>query len=919
MKQFILLLLFFAVKSLTSQNGLATYSVVVPTGTTVSQETVIFIDNVGNKWVGFTGGGSSAAAFAKYDNTTSSWAFWNLTTMALSSTSVSNNVKAFAQDNAGNIWIGTTNGLIKYDGTNFTVYNTTNGLPNNMINCLEFNNNMLYIGTQGGLSRYDGTIFTNYSLLPLISIQGIKAETPTTIWVTGGVSLIKLSFNSSYTSSSYITAVTTSTSVPLKSIYIDASGNKWICSTNQIVKYDNTNLIYLETMYPDFTGADFYGANSICKGPNNGVLFIGTYMGTTSGSRCLVELLSGGKTKLYNFPSNTLIGSALACDPSGKIFTTGAVTSSTTTGISVKIHSFDYSNYSIYGAFGLGAGGGVNSDNFKYLDINRVKAGIMNRGDMWWGNGGTGGPSYEVPKSAIPLYGVHSAFGGGLWIGGLDASNQLHIAAQTYRQDGNDFWPGPLDTTTAFIDTVTAVNYDKIWKVSTDDINTFLYQFSLGNVPLTYTPTPDILSWPAKGTGAKSRNLAPFVDANNNGIYDPLVGGDYPKIKGDQTLYFIFNDNLGSHSQTGGLPLGIEVHAMAYAYSCPSVLNGRTELAYTTFYDYKIYNRSNYSYHDVSAGFWINVELGGYYDDYIGCSVNENLGFCYNADDNDDNTAGSSGYELFPPAIGTTVLKGPLAPLNDLVDNDNDSIVDEIGEECLMNVFDYIRLQSMGPSYDIFFPKNKYQYYNYLQAKWQDSSNFTCGGNAYGGSIPTKFVYPWNNYLGNTCSSGWDELSAGNLAGFRRYIISSGPSDFPAKSMTEFEFAQVWSVDSSATSNINIASVNKLISDTRKIRSFYKSGGANCVGKAIGIKETELKEQLLIYPNPANSTLNIKSENSLGKSTIAITDILGKTIIETKSNDFYQTSINIEQLSGGVYLLQLKSEKGVIVKKFVKE
>ncbi|MBK7668998.1 MAG: hypothetical protein IPJ32_17640 [Sphingobacteriaceae bacterium] len=185
------------------------------------------------------------------------------------------------------------------------------------------------------------------------------------------------------------------------------------------------------------------------------------------------------------------------------------------------------------------------------------------------------------------------------WMGGLDASNQLHIAGQTYRQTGNDFWPGPLDTTNASIDSTTVMNFDKIWKVDYNDINTFITQFNLGNVPLTYTPAIDILTWPAKGTGNKAKNLAPFVDVNNNGIYDPLVGGDYPKIKGDQTLYFIFNDNFTTHSETKGLPLGIEVHAMAYAYGCPTILNGRNELAYTTFYDYQIYNRSSNNYHDV--------------------------------------------------------------------------------------------------------------------------------------------------------------------------------------------------------------------------------------------------------------------------------------------------------------------------------
>lgn len=912
MKKFILLLLLFSVKNITSQNGWASFSVSAPNGTITNQETAIYVDNAGNKWIGYGSGIANSAVIARYDNT-NTWTFWGRTDLGITTSTVPSYVKDFAEDNVGNLWIATLGGLIKFDGVSFIRYTTANGLPNDRINCLEFKNNMLYIGTNDGLCRWDGSVFTSYnmgnSLFPTNLVADLKVENPNTLWIASGIFLVKFNINSTYTSSSF-TTYTTSPTTSLFTIYIDALGDKWINSAMGIVKYSSSGFQYFNNLYPNFTGAGINPGCNFTKGPNNGVL-------TSAGSgaqSCLVEFLQSGNYKIYYPPSNKKLTSFVASDPLGIIYITGTTTS--TPSYVSEMHSFDYSKYSKYKAFGLGEGGGVNSDNFKFLDINQVKAGIMNRGDMWWDIGYSGNAYYEVPKVADHSYAANTGFAASLWIGGLDASNQLHTAAQTYRQSGNDFWPGPLDTTNASIDTIAAVDYDKIWKVSTDDINTFLYQFSLGNVPLTYTPTPDILNWPAKGAGNKSRNLAPYVDVNNNGTYDPLVGGDYPKIKGDQTLYFIFNDNFQSHSQTGGLPFGVEVHAMAYAYGCPSVLNGRTELAYTTFYDYNIINRSNNNYHDVHVAFWADIDLGNWNDDYIGCSVENNLGFCYNADGYDESTAGAPAYIAFPPAVGTTVLKGPIAPLNDMIDNDNDSIVDEVGEECLMNVFNYFNSSGQFPTTQA---TNKYQFHNYLNGRWKDSSNFTCGGNAYGGTIPTKFVYPSNNYLGNPCTPGWDEFTAGNLAGDRRYLLSSGPFNLPSKSKIEIEYAQVWSVDSFATSNVNLASVNKLISDTRKVRNFYKSGGTSCVGKAIGIKENEINDGLLIYPNPANSVLNIRSENYLGRSTILITDILGKTIIETKNNDLYNTSINIEQLSSGVYLLQLRSEKGLMVKKFIKE
>src|ERR1044071_5372506 len=65
------------------------------------------------------------------------------------------------------------------------------------------------------------------------------------------------------------------------------------------------------------------------------------------------------------------------------------------------------------------------------LNIANVRTTIMDAGDMWWDAMASIGPKYEVPIGS----GKHSLFAGGLWIGGVDALSNLHIAAQTYRQE----------------------------------------------------------------------------------------------------------------------------------------------------------------------------------------------------------------------------------------------------------------------------------------------------------------------------------------------------------------------------------------------------------------------------------------------------------------------------------------------------
>ena len=46
------------------------------------------------------------------------------------------------------------------------------------------------------------------------------------------------------------------------------------------------------------------------------------------------------------------------------------------------------------------------------------------------------------------------------------------------------------------------------------------------------------------------KDLAPFVDVDNDGNYNPL-NGDYPKIKGNQSIWWVMNDN-GNRKGFGG-------------------------------------------------------------------------------------------------------------------------------------------------------------------------------------------------------------------------------------------------------------------------------------------------------------------------------------------------------------------------------
>ena len=76
-------------------------------------------------------------------------------------------VQAFAQTSDRYVWIGTTGGLLRFDGASFTLYNRENtpAFSDNNIFCLTISrDNALWIGSEGGgLVRYRDGVFRSFS------------------------------------------------------------------------------------------------------------------------------------------------------------------------------------------------------------------------------------------------------------------------------------------------------------------------------------------------------------------------------------------------------------------------------------------------------------------------------------------------------------------------------------------------------------------------------------------------------------------------------------------------------------------------------------------------------------------------------------------------------------------------------------
>ncbi|MFT5280351.1 MAG: hypothetical protein ACI9P8_001992, partial [Bacteroidia bacterium] len=533
------------------------------------------------------------------------------------------------------------------------------------------------------------------------------------------------------------------------------------------------------------------------------------------------------------------------------------------------------------------------------LELNNVKTLIHSGGDMW-GELAVIAPAYEIPKGG----GAHSLFRGSLWMGGVDVNGQLKVAAVRFR-NGNDFWTGPLNTTTAEIDPQTCSDYDRFYKITRTEVDQFAAWYLCINDPECdeateypgYVIPESILNWPAHGELSKGHdyNLAPYYDADGSGGYNPEDGGDYPyydlnptdfnclverevKLFGDETLWWVFNDKGNIHTETGANPIGMEIRGQAFAFSTNDEINDMT------FYNYELINRGSFTLTETYFSQWVDSDLGNAEDDYVGCDVMRGLGYCYNGPAV-DGTGGPTEYGANPPAIGVDFFQGPYQDAdsldNPLYDNcevaqavsDGGIVYGGIGvgygdgridnERFGMRRFVYHNIGGDATNGD---PNNGSDYYNYMQGIWKTGAIMCYGGDgvAAGCSQGADYMFPGDS---DPCAWGtdgniqtpWTENSAGNTPGDRRFMQSAGPFVLEPGAINDITVGVVWARANNASDPFE--SVEKVRIADDKAQSLFD----NCFVLIDGPDAPELsiveldRELVLTIFNPSSS--NNSGEN----------------------------------------------------------
>src|SRR5712671_6694472 len=88
----------------------------------------------------------------------------------------SNNVRVLSEDRRGDLWIGTADGLVQMRNGKFTTYTTQQGLPANVIDSLyQGQHDVLWIATSAGIVSCTNGVFTPLASHPDFPKDRIQA------------------------------------------------------------------------------------------------------------------------------------------------------------------------------------------------------------------------------------------------------------------------------------------------------------------------------------------------------------------------------------------------------------------------------------------------------------------------------------------------------------------------------------------------------------------------------------------------------------------------------------------------------------------------------------------------------------------------------------------------------------------------
>lgn len=493
------------------------------------------------------------------------------------------------------------------------------------------------------------------------------------------------------------------------------------------------------------------------------------------------------------------------------------------------------------------------------LNGNSVSAEIGDNG-MFFFQPQSASTGYEVPAGS----GKSTIYSAGFWCGAVDVNSQLHASKASIGSQTGGFGSGPIADPTNYGTNAYINAYGvSVWKVTRQEVENHILDFQQQG----YVLPSSLANWPGNGDVSLgvAAQLAPFVDLNGDGIYDPQAG-DYPDFPGDEVVYTIYNDQ--SYMPDGNA-LGIEVHMMFYHYATGNYLDE------TTFLNVRVFNRSTVDYYDFKQAIYLDMDIGNYDDDFLGCDSTRSVFFTYNGDQFDEDNAGSLGYGSHPPCQAVMSLNQPMTAFLQYTNGINDDFSD-------LSVWNNLNgLKGDGTPL--------------LDPLTMSATSYMFSGNPF-------------------TQTGWNmdtsTVSPGDIRGF--HVIA--PGDLPAGSMQCSDYAFIYDDTDGYLEN-----VQNVLYTADALQTLYDSSdNFGCQAFTLGLKEVPSQPlEFSVYPNPSKGVFSLQVDELPLNGTITVTDLTGKMVYTTSLQKSI-TTITLEPVSG-YYLITVAGDNYRAVKQLVIE
>ncbi len=472
----------------------------------------------------------------------------------------------------------------------------------------------------------------------------------------------------------------------------------------------------------------------------------------------------------------------------------------------------------------------------------------------------TGNSGFEWPKGQSK----YARYASGLWLGGIVGLDTL-IAIAEYDYE---YQPGYVD--------------DAGNPQGRDNPNYRIFNFSDND-------TSDFEAW---------RTIASLQGAylNSNGN---------PFRMGSQTMFYSITDGYpDSHGNTAGSTAPLKAVILQTNWSYINV-----NLKDVVFTEYRIINRSNQAWTKFYISIWTDDDLGDAVDDAVGIDTSANmpLGYTYNFTNNDQE------YGAAPPAVGFTVLRGPVTEsIGDTVryysppGSSNLVVLPNMKEIKLSSFNTYINADpSVGD------PSNYRETYRNLQGLRRDGSQWI------NPNTNQASVYP---YSGDPeTSNGWIMPSGSD----RRSLMSFGPITIQPGDTQSVIVAQLIAKGSN-----NLNSITALRNLTSYVHGIYQDNFQSVVSVNNYSIQTPDKYSLhQNFPNPFNPSTKIRFDipsNAAGQPSnvkLVVYNSLGNEVRillnEKLQSGSYETEFKGEDLSSGVYFYELETDGFIQTKRMI--